>query len=325
MPNKESVEAMPFGNISINIVGSQFWENEGYVKQLLEVVQHTLNQAINEKKLRCESLRLIVVAADFPKEVIRWQQQITGEATGVSSSPEGEAFGKTLIWYTDKTESPYAIIILKEEVAWWLINGDLLGSAVLIHELAHVHADYLLYHSNIPQVTATRLNDWAALQQAIAQWIWSEFFASFVAHPYLRDRIDAAVTGGIDRLQGVHQRVTQEIAAYRNHGDMGKLWSFVVTELSDGLLELGRTIGILTAARHNGDNHFDQFLAEIDKVSSSWGLAVRRLAVGLAGLEDQEQFSLESFDRLCEVVQYAFRAMGLYPEPRQAGLWVEVP
>ena len=39
MPNKESVEAMPLGSLSINIVGSQFWENEGYVKQLLEAVQ----------------------------------------------------------------------------------------------------------------------------------------------------------------------------------------------------------------------------------------------------------------------------------------------
>jgi hypothetical protein len=321
--NRETVETIPFGNLTLSIIGSALWAEEDRARRLNDTITDIINLVDEEGRIPASHvLRLLVVASDFPTEVAKWQQQL-GQAEGISSE---NTAGKTLSWGSGEPESTYSVITLSEGVALGLIEGDTklksIAIQTLIHELAHVHTDYLFLRLFGPP--SLEQSDWAGIRQFIALSTLAEFFSESIALLYVEDYefFEEFVSLGTTILQDAQQQIEQGILTFQKDRDIVQLWKLAVYELSKAFNQLGRSIGYLAAARHAGNDCFNQFFEDVNRLSPLWESVVGQLVDELDTLANQENWDLDSFNGLYDIIEQGFLAAGIQPRPLDQGLEV---
>lgn len=333
LPTRATVEAAPNGRLSISFVYvAQCWEEEERMSRLLDAIVTTINE-VQEAVPFWIITRLVVVTSDFPSEVIRWQREL-GEQEGVTSGIYGEAHGKALVWGNNTLEATYGVVILSELIALCLIEGiaqnQALAKAVLTHELAHVH-DEFIYRQVFGQPFPNETNNWAELRRTLAYVTWSEFFANFVAYHFHKvwgcnDEIFAPTS----LIKRISLEISRRIFLYRFDGNMQTLWFSSVSDLLQVFAQSARSLGLLVAAQMDSDDKSEELFALCDEISPSWGNIMRRLTEELGRQPRGLQRSPGLLDQIGLIIERGFHAVGLYPSDPEAmdaekGIWVDVP
>ncbi len=321
LPSKESVEASPFGSLSLSLVRiPSWWTEENRIDRLREAIERLYTSVKEEYDLILEPLRLVIITGAFQDEAARWQQQLN-QPEGTSASAEGVAVAKTLNWGTE-VPGVYSVIIMEEGLASGLLDQDPTATATFVHELAHVHNDLLVGHLLGP-APLPRNDDWDGIKRSIADNLWAEFFCEFVAYAYAEENwLDRSVGLSVDLLNGVQQRINGAIDKYWSDRDMGALLDQAM-ELGDVFNQLGRSLGLLHHAKLDGHDHQEQFFTKVEEVSPAWRAVVQDLS---EELERQTHLTWEMtrFDGLTDIVERGYWAAGLRPVRLTHGLRVDV-
>jgi len=305
---------MSLGSFTLSIHnGSAVWGEEDRGKRLSDVILKIIEHAKELEIGGCLILRLVVVTGDFVNETTEWNKQLD-EVWRVSS--EG-AVGQTLTWGNGQPDSTYSIIILSQDIALGLVEGDTqlqaLGTGIFIHELAHVH-DNIRYLYNFGPEPVPKQGDWISYRQFIARSTWAEFFAEGYVYPYVKNYFfDENVSHAITLLQNAQRQIEQEILAFQSHQDVRKVWALAVDKLSSVFNQFGRSLSLLLSAQQDGEdnNQIEKFFEEVDDVSQAWRQVVQQLLDEL--IAANQKLEQDSFNRIGGIVDQGFRAMGLEP------------
>jgi hypothetical protein len=282
----------------------------------------------NQHALLLMPLRLILVTANLAEAVNCWNRALGLPETGVSKQPEGVVAAKHMSWGTSK-ESARSIIILPDYIAAAIALDAPAATATLIHELGHVHDDFVrgLTKGFRPFQTPPQLNDWPGLCAYIAEEMtWSEYAAESIAAGYWTpEQLASFERNDGAHLAGVHTRLRQSICNFlQRQVDFASLWSASVTNLSDLFANLGRAAAHLPFAENEGEALGR--LVSPDSEAVCWRPVIERLVDELRTLreKDYSEWGPAPFNRLAEVVVLGFEAAGFFPTCKGNNLHVRV-
>jgi hypothetical protein len=253
---KESVEAIPFGEMSLSVFGDSSWGEDARCQKLFSAITELLKYVDGLGKYGYKPLRLVRVTADFADEVASWQRQLAH-----SEILSLDCVGKMFAWGDGAMQSTYAVIIVPEKLAADLIEGNdrpkAIAKGILVHEIIHIHDECEMLRNFGPRAMPMS-NNWPGIRQDIAEGIWTEFSADHVAYNWLKDYLfEEQVQLAAEILETALEEINQKIVEYREHGDIGTLWQSAGSKLSQTFNQIGRAAGLLTAAQKD-DN--DQLL-----------------------------------------------------------------
>lgn len=325
--DKACVERIPPGQLALSIAGSPFWCERGRAQLLFDTASATIKRLIEDSIIpACGIVRLLVVTSDIENEIRRWQREV-GRPEVTSSNMQGQVAGKSLVWGTGELRNTYGIIILREEVALALIEApeesQTTAKAILVHELAHVHDDYVQFRSFGPSQWPMN-NDWPGVRRFVALAVWGEFFADFVAHHYLKGSNSQALSFSFTVLEQGIERIRVAILEYQTDGDIGKLWQIAVDQLSRILNQFGRTIGLLSARQDEMGLGIEALSQEARTKSANWVAIIEGLSQELNQLLSFPELDKGKIGALEDLVEQAFHVVGLRPRVTGQGLWLDV-
>lgn len=318
--NKQEVEAITPGTISITLPESQLWGQVGMIFQ--EKLKKTIEEFCSEISYDFNTLRLIVVAQNFSEEVIVWEEKIYGYSGGIS--PWGQVQGKTLGWSSDESTKYHSMIILPEDIAVGLVTDESLSLGVLMHEMLHCYIDYLMFIKLGPD-KVLKATDWVGIQRMLANSIWSEFFIELFTYRYMKiipaDEVFPFLS---EILKESLKLITDAVHCYRIHGNLMDLWQYTINILSSLFAQMGRSIGRLIATQINeGEDRSREFFSLIHEVSPAWEIICRSLKEELIATLKTSS-SLDELDfqfiGIEGVVEMGFEACGLFSEDGLEGL-----
>jgi hypothetical protein len=312
--DKASVEKMLVGECNLQIAnGYSLWQEENRANQLSECIINVINNANDAGIGCCGILRLVVVPDNFSNEVMKWSTQL-GESWRESSNG---AVGQTLVWGDGKAESTFAVIILSQEIALGLVSDNResedFAFGVLIHELAHVHDNFICLTIYGPGPSLQQGN-WASHRQFFAKSLWGEFFAETRTYPYIKDSELSEITSySITLLNNAIEEINKEITAFQTHKEVGKVWAVAENKLSAVFNHFGRSLALLISDELGKGNKSleEKFFAEINLVSKDWAQIINTLFDILNASEMLP--SPDILEQICEVVDDGFRCVGLEP------------
>ena len=323
---RSSVESTQGGGLTISLVNvANGWAEE----QRLPRLQNAIASVIDEVQTLIPFwavTRLIEVASDFQSEVVRWQREL-GEPEGVTIGEYGEAHGKVLVWGDGGLESTYAVVILSEPIALSFIEGEIRNQAysraVLGHELAHVH-DEFVYRRVFHQPPPHDQGSWTGLCHTLAYITWSEFFANFTAYRFHKQLgIDGDVLRPAALIRHITLETSKRISFYRLDADMPKLWFPSLGDMSQLFAQSARSLGLLVVAQIGGHDRLSELFASCDQISLDWGQVVRQLVEEFQ-INLKEPWSAKMLCGIEKVIEDAFHLVGLYPTDTKNGIWVGV-
>lgn len=312
--DKVSVEKMFLGEWNLQITyGYSLWQAENRANRLSKYIINTVNNSKDAGIGCCAILRLVVVTGNFSNEVMKWSTQL-GETWRDSSD---EAVGQTLIWGDGKTESTYAVIILSQDIALGLLSdnkeSETFALGILIHELAHVHDDFICLnifgHKPILQQ-----GNWASHRQFFAKSLWGEFFAETHTYPYIKDsELSENTSYSITSLKNAIDEVTKEMMSFQTHKDARKVWGVAESQLSVVFNHFGRSLALLISdERVKGNKSLtEKFIAEINLVSKDWA----QISISLLDIFKASEMlpSPDILEHIGKIVDDGFRCVGLEP------------
>jgi hypothetical protein len=228
--DRSSVEAIPFGHLKCNIIGSDLWRDTDRVKRLFTEISNLVKEVV-ERIPGCFITRIVVVAVQTGREITKWQKElgrpevITDDAVGVTS-------GKALVWGSGQLSTSYGIVIISEAIAVEIADRGTdfeMCRALLVHELAHIHDDFIWLQRFGPQKPPSN-NDWPGIRRAIAGSIWGEYLAEKVAQSYMKQSqfLNALVLAGQNDFAFSRLSIQNQYNADRN---IVPIWA-VADELS---------------------------------------------------------------------------------------------
>ena len=312
--DKISVENMLLGECNLQITnGYTLWHEEDRTTQLSKYIIKVVNNANGSEIGGCAILRLIVVTGNLSNEVMKWSAEL-GETWRGSSDG---AVGQTLIWGDGKPESTYAVIILTQDIALGLISenkeSEAFALGILIHELAHVHDDFICLnifgHAPTPQQ-----GNWASHRQFLAKSLWGEYFAETHTYPYVKDsELSENTSYSITALKYAIDEINKEMTSFQLHRTAGKVWAVAENQLSIVFNHLGRTLAILLSDERVRNNKAltEKFIAELNLISSDWA----QISYNLMDIFKTSEMlpSPDILEEIGEIVDKGFRAIGLEP------------
>lgn len=319
-PGRRDIETVPPESWGLSIRGSSpLWADAAHVQKLQQHIMAIMHIARQELSFDLRILRHVLFSGMFRDDAARWQREL-GHPEGTMRTPEGEAIGKTLTWGSGAAESSYSVIILNEGVAVGLLEPTPLAAAVLLHELGHVHDDAVWLHTAGP-LTIPDERDWSGMRRYLARIMWGDFFAERPAARWLGDaEVESSVSMTADLLAGTLGRMSQALSRWRSDQDMGALWGGAVTAASDLLAQLGRCLGLLAHDANQGTA--TSLFEKLEMVGPGWGGIAREFGDALAQVRQPGPGALE---RLEDMVEWAFRALGLEPQSQPGGdLYIDV-
>ncbi len=312
--NKISVENMLLGECNLQITnGYPLWHEENRATQLSKYIINVVNNANGFEIGGCAILRLVVVTGNLSNEVKSWSAEL-GETWRGSSDG---AVGQTLIWGDGKPESTYAVIILSQDIALCLLSEDkeaeTFALGILIHELAHVHDDFICLnifsHAPSPQQ-----GNWASHRQFLAKSLWGEFFAETHTYPYIKDsELSENILHSVAALKYAINEINKEMTSYQLHKTAEKVWAVAENQLSIVFNHLGRTLALLLSDERvkNNKSLTEKFIAEINLISRDWAKILYNL---MDILKKTEMIpSPDILEEIGKFVDNGFRAIGLEP------------
>jgi len=247
--------------------------------------------------------------------------------SGASEQPECSAVGRHIWWGAD-AESARSIIIFADYIAAAVIANNSFANACLVHELAHVHDDFLrgVVMGFRGSHMAPSVNDWPGICAYFAEITWSEYAAETVgARHNTSEGLLSLMRNDPVHLSGIDQRLRQTVSNYKcRQLALGSLWQNAVTEMGDIFGNLGRAVARLALAPD-----YDEalaFLARPRNESLTWKPVVERLVRELEQLGNKAyaDWGAAPFCGIQEVIAEGFHAVGLFPVQQGNDLHVSV-
>jgi len=316
-------EALP-GSLTISAELSVRVDSKAFWEWLSHFMEQARTQGVS---LALAPLRLVLLTRDLSAAAKSWQLQLGKPQAGTSEQPEGVAVAKTFFWGEDEN-SARAVVMIGDHIAYGAMNGDSLAVSTVVHELGHVH-DYFLRNVSrgFSRSTASpRASDWPLLRTYFAEIVWSEYAAESIAAIYMTDEILRSFVDS-DRayLSGLHKRIQERVADFRSGScDLGSLWFYCVTQLSDTYANLGRSAARISFAEHP-EIVLEQLVNTDDL--SEWRPIVKKLATELDILGNKAYSDWPAVAPLRgieEAITEGFWAVGLFPMYESGNLRVRV-
>jgi hypothetical protein len=322
--DKKAIDDAPAGSITISAEPSARVDLKAFWEWLSRYLERVRAQGIS---LALVPLRLVLLTNDLGASVKYWQSQLGEPQSGTSEQPEGVAVAKTFFWGEDES-SARAVVVIGDHIAYAAMNGYSLAISTVIHEFGHVH-DYFL--RNVSQgfrrpKTPPGISDWPLIRTYFAEIVWSEYAAESIAAIYMTDEdLRSFEDGDQAYLSGVHERIRERIIDFHSgRCDLGSLWSYCITQLSDVFSNLGRSLARISFAEHPEEAH-DRLVSTDDLVG--WCPIVKKLATELGILGDKAYSDwpvAAQFRGIEEALVSGFHVVGLFPMYESGNLRVQV-
>jgi len=311
-PDKAAIDASEPGSLTISADSSARIAPSFVSEAFLQ-----LQQRIEKKNgLVLSPLRLVLLTAELPNAVRRWQRSLSLPESSVSQQPEGSAVAKTFSWGRD-VESARSLIILADYIAAALVANNCFAIAAVAHEFGHVH-------DNLSRgvVLGFResdfnpaVNDWPGIREQLAEIVWSEYMAESIAAGYLTgEDLLAFLLNDPLHLAGIDKRLRQAVWSYKSgQRTLDSLWQESVTGLSDILANLGRTI-----ARLEFVDNYEEGLSRLVQPNSEktrWRPVIEHFVreLKVLGNTAYNKWGSAPFNGIREIVGEAFNSVGLFP------------
>jgi hypothetical protein len=290
---------------------------------IADALQDVVDRVCTERCLALQPLRLILVTANLSEAANFWNRELGLPEAGVS----GGAVGKHFSWGVDLA-SARSIVLLHVGIAIGLVSGSSVARATVVHEFGHVHDDLARgLQIGFPQPGLSHnLNDWPRICAHLAEIIWSEFAAEYVAASYITaDELQEFVTTDPGHLSGLHGELRQLVQSWKvGQLDFPSLWSRSVTNLSDLFANLGRAAARFDFATNGAQARLDF----VDGVGAAapWKPIVERIFLEIDALADTAYslWAAEPFRGLEQLMEAGFNAAGFFPIPCGQDLRVKV-
>lgn len=322
-PDKAAVDASLPGSMTISADASARVQSSAFGDALLRLLQRFQN----DDAIVLTPLRLVVLTAELGNVVSRWQRALGLPEAGVSQQPEGAAVAKTMSWGSN-AESARSLIILADYIAAGVVANNSVAITTVIHELGHVHDDFLrgvvfgFRESQTPPASA----DWPRIRAYVAEIIWSEYAAESLAASHMpHEDLLAFLLNDPLHLTGIDERLRQAVSSYKcGQLSLASLWNRSITELSDIFSNLGRAIARLAFA----DNYEEALarLVHLKTEAARWEPVIGRLVQELEALGSTgyAAWGPAPFSGIEEVIAEGFQAVGLFPTYDGSNLNVRV-
>ncbi len=320
MITKESVEAIPLGQLQFSLPASPFWSIEENQQKLAAKIQ-VLWHGIQDWGLSgCLALRHVCATENFLDEVNRWQQSL-GEPTGATQTPSAVAVGKTITWGDGSENATFSVIILFAQIAEGIEAENPLAVGLFVHELAHTHTDALLLRK-FGKDAPVAPSDWPGIRRTLAKTVWTEFVSEAVAAPFFQNQqLEPSVTCVVDLLTEAMTSMSLHHSEYQRTRDMDALWRSGIKHEDQVFAQLGRVIGHL----HGSDITLETYavLSRITAISPTWASLAKKLDAELRTTR-VSTFSAGNLTALESLVTEAFACLNLAPRESPNGLWVSI-
>lgn len=185
-----------------------------------------------------------------------------------------------------------------------------------------MYDDYFKSHEIGFQEPPT-IDNWKGIKLAIAESIWSEFFANTIASKYFEEDSDSFISLGIDILQGSLLRIQQQIKIFRINNNIVDLWNLTTDELSGLFNQFGRSIGILVGNQYE-NNKTAAFMRNIAVISQKWLRISKNLINELKILLKKDKLDMYCFTNLENIIEQGFHTFGIYPQYNNSKLTIRV-
>lgn len=323
--NKESVEKIPPGTISISLQNvNEYWAVNDNAQKVADALVTLIHELRDEKRIIALSIvRLIIFTSNLSDIVSYWSEQLN-VSSHITRHELGEVASKIMDWGEGELETIYAVIIIKEENAYYLLHEDpsvqAVGKHIVTHELAHLDTQFLLKDV----FENTRMSRMEYLRYRLAYDIWAEFYAEYASRDYLSETyIQNAPNMLYQLLNQEIKAINQEIKDYRSHADIEKLWNFVEDRLFILIAQTGRCLGAICGAPNKKLN-LDLFIKSLNEICIPWASVTQDVINQIS--QDGVYTSKESYGRLGDIVMKYFEGVGLFPELRlDESFYVHVP
>lgn len=244
--------------MNIIITNKQFNEDEKAVKAIKDAFSQIIDLFPD---LNLSSLESIIIPDDFGKELIQFQKE-KQLRSGFTNNDGYLAVGKLMSYIKDGEFN--TSMFLDPRIVFLLFDEQSNQNSIHIihHELCHVHDDdekYCVFGVTDPEEFFSQTEDKVRqVLYAHADLVWSEYIATRLsAHSKPEDH-DMYAETILDLLPKTISECKDEIASYRLHGDISKLF---------GDIQLATSLFLKTTAYFIGYCHgFNQEISvELNK------------------------------------------------------------
>jgi hypothetical protein len=314
--DKAFIDASPSG-LHMVTLGVGDYSHDDIDQALFRLV----DRVQSECHLLLQPLRLIVVTENLGEAANFWNRELGSPEAGVSDG----AVGKYISWGND-LDSARSIVILPLGISHGVASGLSIAITSVIHELGHVHDDFVRgvkfgfrQHSN-------HAGDWPAICAQFAEITWSEYAAETVAVSYMTaEDLQTLMTNDPAHLASTHQQLRELIRCYQlRQLDLGSLWSQALTHFSHIFANLGRAAARFPFAENGKDARAG--LVNAAGEAAPWQPIVEEIFGELDALADKAYsgWAGEPFRGIGEQVAAGFNAAGFFPIPCGQNLRVNV-
>lgn len=315
---KEYLETLPSGEFSIQFNGSPYNRESEEINNLIDTIL-LINKSLREnEKINIDDLKAIIFSDNFEKDVFYWQDQVS-TTKGYTSTPEAEAWGKTIEWKTNERVS--SVIIFRYELALGLIQNNSLSKACLAHEFGHVHFNSKIVADGI-KIPLPCINNWDAIKFHLANILLSEFFAESIAYLFFdKESIENIVNTTSSFLEGVYNRYQENYREYQVHGDLDLIFEESVTDISSLFSQFGRNAGIQSKDITGEIKTITE--NKITEKHDAWKYFYSALFNELFKISFENKFTDIDYNNLKEIIEIGFNLFGIFPEQNESGIYIK--
>lgn len=323
VPNKETVEAIPAGSITVSLTKCchPVWGDQINISKLNDAVLEVQQELIEKKRaVACQLTRLVMFTSDYNGVVGEWMKSL-GRPFHPSTDENAIAFGQMLIWGDGKIETTYPIIILNEAIAVGLVGDNdslkIFSKAILAHELGHIHDDFIQLQIFGKQGLPS---DWLSIRQFIAQSTWGEYFAETVAYAYLHENnLDTQIQLAILLCKSANEKIANAIKEHRLSNNAEILFNIVTSEISKSCNQLGRVSGLISSEEN--EKSLGNLRDGIVDFSIEWAEIVDQIYQELNKINQTENRSTDTWTELQKLVEKLFQINGIFPKQEENKWW----
>jgi hypothetical protein len=305
--DKAFIDASPSG-FHVVTPGVGDYSHEDINQALFRLVERVQSEC----HLLLQPLRLTLVTESLGDAANFWNRELGSPESGVSDG----AVGKHISWGSD-LDSARSIVILSLGVSHGVASGLSIAIATVIHELVHVHDDFVRGMKFGFRRHSNHADDWPAICAHLAEIAWSEYAAEAVAASYMTaEDLQTLITDDPAHLVSTHQQLRELIRCYQlRQLDLGTLWSQALTHFSHIFANLGRAAARFRCAESGKDARAG-FVNAIGE-AAPWQPVVEQIFGELNALDDKAYsgWAAEPFVGLGEQVGAGFNAAGFFPIP----------
>ncbi|TJZ40405.1 hypothetical protein FA002_02210 [Priestia megaterium] len=276
--------------------------------------------------LNLSILDKIIIPNDFGEAVTKFQKEHNLQV-GYTSNEMGVAGGKNLPFERDGETR--VVIFIQSGVFLSIFNKEFAQGAVNIihHELCHVHDQYNnlqmeKFNEGYYKDTGDLLFD---LLKKHSSCVWDEYIAPRLSCSTLPKDSDLSYLFLLDLIKDTENKVKKDIEDYRTQGDISLLFKNI-QELTSLTLKIAATV----IGNLHGLNYNDTEVSEVINkglegtfIFPIWNELHETLENLYQSYPNWKDIYV--FDSLNNLILKSWNELGVFPENRGQGLYVNVP